>query len=65
MNEKTYFGVTGIVFSLVALLHLIRLVRGWVVTVDGWTAPMWISCAGLLIAGFLCFSGWGLFRSKK
>ncbi len=65
MNKKTYFGLTGIVFSLVALLHLVRLIRGWAVTIGDWTAPLWISWVGLLIAGFLCLSGLKLFLARK
>ncbi len=45
-------------FSLVALTHLLRLIMGWAVTIDGWVAPMWTSVIGVLVPGSLAVMLW-------
>lgn len=57
MTPKAYFWVTGIIFSLISLLHLARLLYGWDVTVEGTKVPPGVNVGGLLIAGYLAFVG--------
>lgn len=47
--------VAGIIFSIIALLHLLRLVIGWSVVIGTFVVPVWWSGVGLIIAGFLAF----------
>jgi len=42
----------------VAVLHVVRLSLGWSVTIDGVDIPMWVSWAGLVIAGGLAIGLW-------
>ena len=46
------------VFSLVAVLHLLRLVFGWEVIVSGIIIPLWASVIGFLAAGVLAVLLW-------
>jgi hypothetical protein len=46
------------IFILIAVVHLLRLVYGWEVTVNGVVIPMWVSVVGLLIAGALAYFLW-------
>ncbi len=46
------------IFILMAVVHLLRLVYGWEVTVNGMVVPMWVSVIGLLIAGALAYFLW-------
>ena len=46
------------IFTTVALLHLLRILLGWEVTIQGAVIPMWASYLGLLIAGGLAFLLW-------
>lgn len=53
------------VFTLVALLHLARIVMGWhviigdsVVAIGGTSIPMWVSYLGVVIAGGLAVMVW-------
>ena len=39
MNQKTFSLTAGVIFSLVALLHGLRLVFGWEVIFAGWMVP--------------------------
>ena len=57
MTPKTYALVTGGLFSIVALVHLLRLAQGWDITIAGWLVPMWVSWIGLIIPGILAFFG--------
>jgi hypothetical protein len=47
-----------LVFTLVALVHLLRLVYGWEATINGAAVPMWASGLGLVIAGGLAVMLW-------
>ena len=55
MTLKRYLLVTTALFSLVALIHLLRLVFHWDLVIAGWQAPFWPSwlvlavLAGLII----------------
>ncbi len=46
-----------LLFTLVAIAHLVRLLGGMEVTVDAWIVPQWVSVVGvivpLMIAGML------------
>ena len=51
---RTYIQITGVVFAIVALAHVVRLVLDWPVQMAGWVVPIWISWIGILVAGALC-----------
>ena len=53
MNPRTYVAVSGIVFAIVAVLHLIRVVNGWSVEVGPWSAPMEVSWFGTIFPAVL------------
>lgn len=56
MKTGSLLGI--IVFSLVAIAHLLRLLLGWQATIDGWLAPMWTSVIGVLVPGGIAFMLW-------
>ncbi|MDO8786183.1 MAG: hypothetical protein Q7J12_08200 [Syntrophales bacterium] len=47
-----------IVFALVASGHLLRLLLGWEVMLNGMIVPMWVSAPGLVIAAGLALMLW-------
>jgi hypothetical protein len=49
--------VAGVVFAIVAVLHLLRIYMNWPVVIADWSVPMWVSWVGLVIAGGLAFFG--------
>ena len=53
MSEKVFTRVAAVVFSLVALLHLARLVLGWEAVIGGWSVPIWFSWVALGLSGLL------------
>jgi hypothetical protein len=46
------------IFTLVACLHVLRILMGWDVTIGGAVIPMWASYLGLLLAGGLAMMLW-------
>ena len=64
MNMQKPFTILAVlVFSLVALLHLLRLLFGWEVTFNGAVVPIWLSAIGLVVAGALAGGLW--WESRK
>ncbi len=60
MTQKNFFRIAGGIFSAVAVLHGVRLLRGWAVLVGSHPVPMWVSWIGLVIAGWLAMTAWKL-----
>lgn len=62
---KPFTTVAIVVFSLVAALHVTRIVMGWtvivgesVVAIGGTVIPMWVSYAGAVIPAILAIMLW-------
>ena len=60
MDRKTFFVLAGVIFAMVALLHLLRIFMGWPVLIGSWMAPMWLSWIALVVAAGLSYFGLGL-----
>jgi len=65
MKHGAFLLVTSAIFALIALLHALRLVYGWNVTIGEWTVPVLVSAVGFLIAGYLAFQGLLLRRKQS
>ena len=50
--------VAAVLLFVVAIVHALRLVYGWQVTVAGEVVPLWASGVGLLVAGVLALLLW-------
>jgi hypothetical protein len=64
MTHQTFSLNTAVLFFLIALLHAVRLVRGWQVTIAGAVVPMWISWIALAVAAYLAYEGFRLAKTK-
>jgi hypothetical protein len=51
-------------FLLIALLHAVRLLRGWQITIEGAVVPLWVSWIGLAITAYLAWQGFRLARTE-
>lgn len=60
MSTQTYMRITGALFAVIAIIHLIRLVIGWEAQIGGWSVPLWASWVFLAITGFLATSAFYL-----
>jgi hypothetical protein len=57
VTTQTYSRLASAIFAFVAVLHLIRALKGAEATLDGATIPVEASWVGLLIAGTLAWLG--------
>jgi len=55
---KPFTTAAVVVFTLVALAQLLRIVLGWVVTVNGFAVPNWVSAVVCLLAATLATMLW-------
>jgi hypothetical protein len=58
---KNYIAISGSIFAIVAFAHLIRVIDGWEVIVNGQAVPMTISYMAFVATGMLAV--WA-FRAK-
>lgn len=65
LSVKTYIRITGIIVFIVGLVHLIRFASGWVVVVNGWVVPQWVSIVGVFAAWYLAYNAWTLAGKGK
>lgn len=55
---KPFTTVAVVVFSLVALMQLLRIALAWEVTVNGILIPWWASVVACVVAATLAFMVW-------
>lgn len=52
---RAYLQVSGVVFGVIALLHIARLWLDWPAQIAGWVVPLWLSWLAFAAAGALSF----------
>ena len=55
---KPFTTIAVAVFTLMAIVHLVRLFAGWEIVVSGFVIPVWSSAIGLVVAGGLALMVW-------
>ena len=65
IKERFYLVASGTVFTVVALAHLIRVVYSGDLVIFGWTAPIFLSWIGVVVATFLAYSSFHLAARMK
>ena len=56
--KKPFTIIAVALFSLIALLQLLRFTLGWEVTVNGVTVPVWVSGIAFVIAAGFAVMVW-------
>jgi len=51
--RKPFTKLAVAIFSLVALIHVLRLIFDWQVTISNILVPMWVSTVGAIVAAVL------------
>jgi hypothetical protein len=62
MRQKTFSLVAGLIFLLIAVMHVLRLALKWEVVLNGWSVPMWVSAMAIVITAYLGFESLKLSR---
>jgi hypothetical protein len=57
MDAKAFSMVAGVIFAVVALLHLVRIFMQWTVVIGDWSVPKSVSWVALIVSGGLALLG--------
>ncbi len=55
-SERGLLKLAGLIFLIVALVHLMRLMFGWNLIIDTVVVPLWLSWFGVIIPGYLSYT---------
>ena len=65
MKYRKYCTASGVLFSLVALAHLLRLIYGMSVQIEGFAVPMLASWIGFVIPACLAVWAFRIVRASR
>jgi hypothetical protein len=65
MTQKTFFTLTGIIFSVLSAVHILRLLYGMSIVIAGWSVPYWFSFVGAAAAGYIAYNAFQLKKKAK
>lgn len=57
MSKKAFYTTSGIVFLVVTVVHFLRVMNGWDLTLDTYSIPMWWSWVVVLFLGYMSYQG--------
>ena len=60
---NAYLLISGVMFGLIALGHLIRVINGLALVIGQFSAPMWASYVAIVVSVVLCV--WGIRLASK
>lgn len=55
-SERNLLKLVGLVFFVVAALHLLRIAFGWNLILGAAVVPLWLSWVGVIVPGYLSYS---------
>jgi hypothetical protein len=55
---KPFTTIAVVFFAAIAVVHLLRLLAGWEVSIVGFVIPVWWSIFGFVVPGVLAFMVW-------
>jgi multisubunit Na+/H+ antiporter MnhC subunit len=55
---KPFTAIAIGIFSLICLVHIVRLIVGLDITISGWVVPPWVSVPGAIVTGGLAYMLW-------
>ena len=64
MKHKTFLLTVGITFSLIAVLHLFRVILRWEAMIGELVLPVWVSWLAVAAACYLAISAFSLWKKN-
>lgn len=64
MNSQKYIEISGLVFIVAAILHLVRASAGWSLVINGYAVPIYVSWVVVVLIGFMAYQSLEL-KEKK
>lgn len=65
MTNKGYKQITAVIFLIISIVHGLRLLLGWPVTIGSISIPIWISAIAVVMALTLACYGFKLGQEEK
>ena len=65
MGHQKYCAISGVLFALVAIAHLLRILYGLPIQVDDYAVPMLVSWVGLVVPAGLAFWAFRISRDSR
>ena len=60
MSQHTFTRVSGLIFAVIAVMHGLRLLRGWPAMIAGWSVPPVVSWVAVVLFGWLAVTAFRL-----
>ena len=64
-SRQRYLVISGTVFAVVAVAHLIRAINAWPITIGRWNVPVEVSWLGAIATGALSLWALLLLRDNR
>ena len=61
-SERNLLRIAGVIFFIVAVVHLLRVAFDWKFLLGDAVVPMWFSWCGIIVAGYLSYSSFHFAR---
>jgi hypothetical protein len=55
MKKNTILSYASVIFAAVAILHLLRYILGWDLSINNYFFPQWLSILSAIITAFLAY----------
>ncbi len=65
MKQKYYFLATAVIFSIIAVLHLARIILDWSASIAGWSVPMWLSWVAIVVSVVIAYYGFTFSKRRR
>jgi hypothetical protein len=65
LRERMYLLIAGTLFSAIAIVHIMRVLFGTEVIVDGYSMPLWLSWVGICVTTYLSYMSFRLGTQLK
>src|SRR5438034_1435402 len=62
---RAYLRISGVLFGVITLLHILRLLLHWSAQIADWAVPAWVSWIAMLGAAALCTWAFRLVRQDR
>jgi hypothetical protein len=65
VSQRTFSLTAGALLLLIAVAHLVRVILGGTIVIEGVVIPMWPSVVAVIVMGYLAFEGFRLSCKPK
>ncbi|HET6461707.1 MAG TPA: hypothetical protein VFG29_13085 [Syntrophales bacterium] len=55
---KPFTVIAIVIFCIMSVIHILRLIYGWEVVINGVQIPVWMSFLGAIVAGLIAYMLW-------